>query len=62
MTYIVHNNQIYGLTKGQASPTSDKGFITRTTLVVVVGRVDLRYHKSLVGRAMQFPHVVIEFN
>ncbi|MFC2068616.1 thiamine pyrophosphate-dependent enzyme [Chloroflexota bacterium] len=31
MTYIVHNNQVYGLTKGQASPTSDPGFITRTT-------------------------------
>ena len=23
MTYLVHNNQVYGLTKGQASPTSD---------------------------------------
>ena len=31
MTYLVHNNQVYGLTKGQASPTSDLGFITRTT-------------------------------
>ncbi len=31
MTYLVHNNQIYGLTKGQASPTSDEGFVTRTT-------------------------------
>ena len=31
LTYIVHNNQIYGLTKGQASPTSEKGFITKTT-------------------------------
>jgi len=31
MTYIVCNNQVYGLTKGQASPTSDQGFITRTT-------------------------------
>lgn len=25
---FVHNNQIYGLTKGQASPTSEKGFVT----------------------------------
>ncbi len=32
ITYLVHNNQIYGLTKGQASPTSDQGFITKTTL------------------------------
>ncbi len=31
MTYLVHNNQVYGLTKGQASPTSDFGFVTRTT-------------------------------
>jgi 2-oxoglutarate ferredoxin oxidoreductase subunit beta len=31
MTYIVHNNQIYGLTKGQASPTSERGFVTKTT-------------------------------
>lgn len=25
---FVHNNQVYGLTKGQASPTSDFGFVT----------------------------------
>ena len=25
----VHNNQIYGLTKGQASPTSDLGMVTK---------------------------------
>ena len=31
ITYLVHNNQIYGLTKGQASPTSEQGFITKTT-------------------------------
>ena len=31
ITYLVHNNQVYGLTKGQASPTSDRGFITKTT-------------------------------
>jgi 2-oxoglutarate/2-oxoacid ferredoxin oxidoreductase subunit beta len=31
ITYLVHNNQVYGLTKGQASPTSDMGFVTRTT-------------------------------
>ncbi|MEW6201457.1 MAG: 2-oxoacid:ferredoxin oxidoreductase subunit beta [bacterium] len=26
---FVHNNQVYGLTKGQASPTSDIGFVTK---------------------------------
>jgi 2-oxoglutarate ferredoxin oxidoreductase subunit beta len=31
ITYLVHNNQVYGLTKGQASPTSDYGFFTKTT-------------------------------
>ena len=31
ITYLVHNNQVYGLTKGQASPTSDTGFVTKTT-------------------------------
>ncbi len=31
ITYLVHNNQVYGLTKGQASPTSDAGFITKST-------------------------------
>lgn len=28
ITNIVHNNMVYGLTKGQASPTSCRGFIT----------------------------------
>ena len=31
LTYLVHNNQVYGLTKGQASPTSDPGFVTKVT-------------------------------
>ena len=29
MTVIVHDNQIYGLTKGQASPTTDPGYVTK---------------------------------
>ncbi len=29
ITVIVHNNQIYGLTKGQASPTTDQGYNTK---------------------------------
>ena len=28
IVHIVHNNMVYGLTKGQASPTSQKGFET----------------------------------
>jgi 2-oxoglutarate/2-oxoacid ferredoxin oxidoreductase subunit beta len=31
ITYLVHDNQVYGLTKGQASPTSDVGYVTVTT-------------------------------
>ena len=30
ITAIVHDNQIYGLTKGQASPTTPKGQVTKT--------------------------------
>ena len=30
ITHIVHNNMVYGLTKGQASPTSQHGFVTPT--------------------------------
>lgn len=29
LTMLVHNNQVYGLTKGQASPTSEQGFVTK---------------------------------
>jgi len=29
LTLLVHNNQVYGLTKGQASPTSGEGFVTK---------------------------------
>ncbi len=30
LTLLVHNNKVYGLTKGQASPTSDVGMVTKT--------------------------------
>ena len=33
ITYLVHNNQVYGLTKGQTSPTSDLGYVSKTTPV-----------------------------
>jgi len=29
ITLLVHNNKVYGLTKGQASPTSDLGMVTK---------------------------------
>jgi 2-oxoglutarate ferredoxin oxidoreductase subunit beta len=31
LTYIVMNNQVYGLTTGQASPTTEKGHKTKST-------------------------------
>ncbi len=31
LTYLVHDNQVFGLTKGQASPRSDAGMVTGTT-------------------------------
>jgi 2-oxoglutarate ferredoxin oxidoreductase subunit beta len=31
ITYLVHVNQVFGLTKGQASPTSGQGMVTSTT-------------------------------
>lgn len=36
ITYIVHDNQVYGLTTGQTSPTSDKGFATKSTPTGVI--------------------------
>jgi 2-oxoglutarate ferredoxin oxidoreductase subunit beta len=31
ITYIIHNNKVYGLTTGQTSPTSPKGFASKST-------------------------------
>ncbi len=31
ITYFVHDNQVYALTRGQASPTSDAGYVSGTT-------------------------------
>lgn len=36
ITLVVHNNQIYGLTKGQASPTTDLGYVTKVQAQGVV--------------------------
>lgn len=56
MTYIVMDNQIYGLTKGQLSPTSEFGLKTTTT---PYGSIDtplnivslaLSYHVSFIAR------------
>jgi 2-oxoglutarate ferredoxin oxidoreductase subunit beta len=31
ITYLIHNNHIYGLTTGQASPTTDRGLKSKST-------------------------------
>jgi len=31
ITYVIHDNLIYGLTTGQTSPTSKQGFVTKTS-------------------------------
>ncbi len=31
ITYLVHDNRVYALTRGQASPTSDAGVVSKTT-------------------------------
>lgn len=31
ITYIMHDNKVYGLTTGQAAPTSDKGYRSKST-------------------------------
>lgn len=36
IVHIVHNNMVYGLTKGQASPTSQKGFETKVQVNGVI--------------------------
>ncbi|MGM0442732.1 MAG: thiamine pyrophosphate-dependent enzyme [Fibrobacterota bacterium] len=57
IVHLVHNNMVYGLTKGQASPTSEEGF---TTPVQVDGvyeepvnplAVAIAQNASFVGRA-----------
>ncbi|MDO8473745.1 MAG: thiamine pyrophosphate-dependent enzyme [Dehalococcoidia bacterium] len=40
ITYIVHNNQVYALTKGQTSPTSDSGYVSKTTPQGAHGQVN----------------------
>ena len=56
VTLIAHNNQVYGLTKGQASPTSVEGFVTRAQPAGVVSApfnpltVAIAMHAGFVAR------------
>jgi len=48
ITYIVMNNQVYGLTKGHVSPVSHQGFKTKTT---PMGSVDMPLEPGLLALA-----------
>jgi 2-oxoglutarate/2-oxoacid ferredoxin oxidoreductase subunit beta len=57
ITLIVHDNQVYGLTKGQASPTSDEGFVTKAQPAGVIAEpfhplgVAVAMHAGFVARS-----------
>lgn len=48
ITHLVHDNQIYGLTKGQASPTSIEGLVTG---VQPDGNMDIPFNPILIAIA-----------
>ncbi|MGC9028305.1 MAG: 2-oxoacid:ferredoxin oxidoreductase subunit beta [Desulfomonilaceae bacterium] len=59
VTMVVHNNQVYGLTKGQASPTSMVGFVTKTQ---PAGAVAEPFNPVLVAIAMKAGFVARGFS
>ncbi len=48
ITHFVHDNQIYGLTKGQASPTTDEGHVTD---VQTTGNINTPFNPILLAIA-----------
>jgi 2-oxoglutarate ferredoxin oxidoreductase subunit beta len=54
LTIIVHDNQVYGLTKGQASPTSEAEFVTRTQ---PTGPHDERFNPLALAVLLRAPFV-----
>jgi 2-oxoglutarate ferredoxin oxidoreductase subunit beta len=59
ITLLVHNNQVYGLTKGQASPTSAEGFVTKAQ---PEGAPSFPFNPILVSVAMQAGFVARGFS
>ncbi len=58
ITLLVHNNMVYGLTKGQASPTSSKGF---TTPVQVYGVLNEPFNPLAVALSLRCSFVARAF-
>lgn len=58
ITVIVHNNQVYALTKGQASPTSDLGYVTK---VQPHGVIDAPVHPLSLAIALECGFVARSF-
>ena len=50
ITVLAHDNQVYGLTKGQASPTSMEGFVTKAQ---PEGVISTPFNPVLVATAMR---------
>ncbi len=59
IAHFVHDNQIYGLTKGQASPTTDMGHITE---VQPVGSVNIPMNPLLVALSLGAGFVARSFS
>lgn len=66
ITYVVHNNQVFGLTKGQTSPTSDPGYCSATSpwgsreMPINPLALTISAHATFVARgfAADMPHLV----
>jgi 2-oxoglutarate ferredoxin oxidoreductase subunit beta len=59
LTLLVHNNQVYALTKGQASPTSNEGMVTK---VQPQGAPSVPFNPIAVAVAMQAGFVARGFS
>jgi 2-oxoglutarate ferredoxin oxidoreductase subunit beta len=59
ITHFVHDNQIYGLTKGQASPTTEKGHVTK---VQTMGSINMPMNPILVAISLGVSFVARTFS
>jgi 2-oxoglutarate ferredoxin oxidoreductase subunit beta len=58
MAYIVENNGVYGLTKGQFSATADQGSKSKKGVVNSDSPVDLVAHGAAAGRHLRGPRLL----